>query len=218
MHRSLLGFRKFGMLNPVHERAERRIAPRQTMTTNLFDQSLSAHLELFSRVQTLRPDIEAAAERMGDALRTGGKVLIAGNGGSAADAQHFAAELVGRFQANRRALACVALTTDSSNLTAVGNDFGFDKVFSRQVEALARPGDIFVGISTSGNSANILEAVREAQAQGITSIALLGRDGGSLAAAADMSVIVPHNVTARIQEAHIFILHHWADVLERSLA
>ena len=188
------------------------------MTNSLFDQSLSAHLELFSTMQTMRPAVEAAAERMQAALAAGGKVLVAGNGGSAADAQHFAAELVGRFQCNRKALPSIALTTDSSNLTAIGNDFGVDAVFSRQVEALARPGDVFVGISTSGNSANIIAAVNEARAQGVASIALLGRDGGKLESLADMAVVVPHQVTARIQEAHIFILHHWADVLERAAA
>ena len=188
------------------------------MTNSLFDTSLTAHLELFSTLQTVRPAVEAAAERMKAAIAAGGKVLIAGNGGSAADAQHFAAELVGRFQINRRALASIALTTDTSSLTAIGNDFGFDAVFSRQVEALARPGDVFMGISTSGNSANIIAAVNEARTQGIASIALLGRDGGRLESLADMAVVVPHQVTARIQEAHIFILHHWADVLERAVA
>lgn len=188
------------------------------MTNSLFDVSLSAHLKLFSALQALRPAVEAAAERLCAALGAGGKVLVAGNGGSAADAQHFAAELVGRFQCNRRALACIALTTDTSNLTAIGNDYGFNNVFSRQVEALARPGDVFVGISTSGNSANIIAAVNEARAQGIASIALLGRDGGKLESLADMAVTVPHDVTARIQETHIFILHHWADVLERAAA
>lgn len=184
----------------------------------LFDQSLAAHLDLFGALHAVRPAVEAAAARLKAALRAGGKVLIAGNGGSAADAQHFAAELVGRFQCNRAALPCIALTTDTSNLTAIGNDFGFSSVFARQVEALARPQDVFVGISTSGNSANILEAVRGARARGAASIALLGRDGGKLAALADAAVIVPHDVTARIQEAHIFILHHWADVLERAVA
>ena len=188
------------------------------MTNSLFDTSLTAHLELFSKLQTVRPAVEAAAEQMKAAIAAGGKVLIAGNGGSAADAQHFAAELVGRFQCNRRALASIALTTDTSNLTAIGNDYGFDAVFSRQVEALARPGDVFVGISTSGNSPNIIAAVNEARTQGIASIALLGRDGGKLESLADMAVVVPHQVTARIQEAHIFILHHWADVLERAAA
>ena len=188
------------------------------MTNSLFDMSLSAHLELFSTMQTLRPAVEAAAERMKSALAAGGKVLVAGNGGSAADAQHFAAELVGRFQRNRAALGCIALTTDTSSLTAFSNVCGFEVVFSRQIEALARPGDVFVGISTSGNSANVIAAVNEARNRGIASIALLGRDGGKLEALADMAVVVPHQVTARIQEAHIFILHHWADVLERALA
>ena len=186
------------------------------MNSSLFAQSLAAHLELFHALHAVEPLVEAAARRMGAALRKGGKLLIAGNGGSAADAQHFAAELVGRFQADRRALPCVALTTDTSCLTAIGNDFGFKDVFARQVEALARPEDVFVGISTSGNSENILRAVTQARTRGIPSIALLGRDGGGLAPLADQAVIVPHTVTARIQEAHIFILHHWADLLERT--
>ena len=185
------------------------------MTNSLFDTSLTAHLELFSTLQTLQPAVEAAAERMKGTIAVGGKILIAGNGGSAADAQHFAAELVGRFQCNRMALASIALTTDTSNLTAIGNDFGFDAVFSRQVEALARPGDVFVGISTSGNSANIIAAVKEARAQGIASIVLLGRDGGELASLADKAENKKHDVTARIQEAHIYIMKNWADMLER---
>lgn len=185
------------------------------MTETLFDLSLQAHIEFFNQLRTAQAEVAQAAACMSAALRAGGKILIAGNGGSAADAQHFAAELVGRFQVDRRALACVALTTDSSNLTAVGNDFGFSRIFSRQVEALARPGDVFVGISTSGNSPNIIEAVRQARTQGVQSVALLGRDGGRLAVEADICVTVSHHVTARIQEAHIFILHHWADILER---
>lgn len=186
------------------------------MTSSLFAASLEAHLELFALLRTLAPQVEDAARHMGDALSGGGKILVAGNGGSAADAQHFAAELVGRFQRNRRALPCIALTTDTSNLTAIGNDFGFREVFSRQVEALGRHGDVFVGISTSGHSENIVSAVREARGQGMFSLALLGRDGGVLASLADMAVVVPHPVTARIQEAHIFLLHHWADCLERT--
>ena len=133
------------------------------MTNSLFDTSLTAHLELFSTLQTVRPAVEAAAERMKAAIAAGGKVLIAGNGGSAADAQHFAAELVGRFQCNRKALACIALTTDTSNLTAIGNDYGFDQIFQKQIQALGRKGDMLVAISTSGNSPNILNALRAAR-------------------------------------------------------
>ena len=183
-----------------------------------FAARLAAHQATFATLAAQEALFAEMATRIISALRAGHCVFVAGNGGSAADAQHFAAELVGRFQRNRRALACIALTTDTSNLTAIGNDYGFNDVFSRQVEALARPGDVFVGISTSGNSANIIAAVNEARAQGIASIALLGRDGGKLESLADMAVIVPHDVTARIQEAHIFILHHWADVLERAVA
>lgn len=184
--------------------------------TSLFVSSLEEHRNLFAGLCELAPQVEKVAQHMRAVLQGGGKILVAGNGGSAADAQHFAAELVGRFQLNRRALPCLALTTDTSQLTAIGNDFGFQDVFSRQVQGLGCPGDVLLGISTSGNSENIIHAVREARSRTMTSIALLGRDGGALASQADMAVIVPHQVTARIQEAHIFLLHHWADVLERT--
>lgn len=182
------------------------------MRTHLFD-----HIHLIQSLVDLESKIMQPAnlmERLPTAKR---KILIAGNGGSAADAQHFAAELVGRFQVNRRALPCIALTTDTSNLTAIGNDFGFREVFARQVEALGREGDAFIGISTSGNSENIISAVEEAKRQNMATIGLLGRDGGKLADMVDHAVIVPHDVTARIQEAHIFILHYWADCIERSI-
>ena len=190
------------------------------MTNSLFDMSLSAHLELFGALQTMRPAVEAAAERLGAALGAGGKVLIAGNGGSAADAQHFAAELVGRFQCNRKALACIALTTDTSNLTAIGNDYGFNDVFSRQVEALARPGDVFVGISTSGNSANIITAIEAAHERDMQVIAFTGRDGGKIAAMLkdnDILLNVPHPRTARIQEVHILLIHALCDCIDTML-
>ncbi|MBQ4133721.1 MAG: D-sedoheptulose 7-phosphate isomerase [Desulfovibrionaceae bacterium] len=179
---------------------------------------LQEHIRLFEELSVQNQTVRAACGIMADALRRGGKILIAGNGGSAADAQHFAAELVGRFQKNRRALPCLALNTDTSNLTALGNDFGFDTVFARQVEALGKPGDVFIGISTSGNSENIIAAAKEARRAGLVSVGLLGRDGGSLAGLVDYPVIVPHQVTARIQEAHIFILHYWAGVLEDTCA
>jgi D-sedoheptulose 7-phosphate isomerase len=186
------------------------------MSTSLFDASLREHRDLFSSLESLAPRIEAASQEMQAVLQQGGKILVAGNGGSAADAQHFAAELVGRFQSERQALPCLALTTDSSNLTAIGNDYGFQEVFSRQLQGLGMAGDLFVGISTSGNSPNIIQATKAARARGMRSLALLGCDGGQMAGLADLAVTVPHTVTARIQEAHIFILHHWADCLERS--
>ena len=182
------------------------------MSTHLFD-----HIHLIQSLVDLESKIMQPANLMETLPTAKRKILIAGNGGSAADAQHFAAELVGRFQVNRRALPCIALTTDTSNLTAIGNDFGFREVFARQVEALGREGDAFIGISTSGNSENIISAVEEAKRQNMATIGLLGRDGGKLADMVDHAVIVPHDVTARIQEAHIFILHYWADCIERSI-
>ncbi len=158
--------------------------------------------------------IVAQAEDMAERLRRGCKILVCGNGGSAADAQHFAAELSGRFLKERRALAGLALSTDSSALTAIGNDYGFDQVFSRQVEALGRPGDLLVGISTSGNSPNVLRAVEAAHALGMRTLGLLGRDGGRLRTLVDDPLVVPSSVTARIQEVHQLIYHSWCEVLD----
>ncbi|MDR0498106.1 MAG: D-sedoheptulose 7-phosphate isomerase [Holophagales bacterium] len=149
-----------------------------------------------------------------ECLASGAKIMVCGNGGSAADAQHFAAELCGRYVCERRALAGIALTTDTSALTAIGNDYGFDRIFSRQVEALGRAGDILIGISTSGNSENIVQAVRTAQSSGVQTLGLLGRDGGQLKSLMDDYLIVPSNVTARIQEIHIMIIHFWCEILD----
>jgi D-sedoheptulose 7-phosphate isomerase len=178
---------------------------------------LDEHNSLFAKLHEVKSVVEEAAQVITNALRNGNKIMICGNGGSASDAQHFAAELVGRFEAERKALPGIALTTDTSILTALGNDYGYEAVFSRQVEGLSVPGDALVGISTSGNSKNILLAVRSAKAIGLSTIGLLGRDGGALASEVDVPVIVPHSVTARIQEAHIFIVHFWADSIEREL-
>ena len=149
-----------------------------------------------------------------DTIHSGGCAFICGNGGSAADAQHFAAELTGRFERERRAWPAVALTTDTSALTAIGNDYGFDHVFSRQLEALGRPGDLLIAISTSGNSRNVLQAVAHAKANGIATIGLLGRDGGQLAREVDHALVIPSERTARIQEMHILILHIWCEMLD----
>ena len=145
------------------------------------------------------------------------KIMIAGNGGSAADAQHFAAELVGRYGFDRPSLPALALTTDTSNLTAIGNDYGYDKVFSRQLEGMGQEGDLFIGISTSGNSQNILNAFASAKAKGITTVALTGRDGGKMADAADYTLIVPSNDTPRIQESHLLIEHMICDAIEKEM-
>ncbi len=156
----------------------------------------------------------AQADDMAERLRRGGRVLVAGNGGSAADAQHLAAELSGRYLKERKALAGIALTTDTSALTAIGNDYGFDFVFSRQVEALGRPGDLFIGISTSGNSPNIIKAVESAKELGLRTLGLLGRDGGKLKGLVDDALVVPSTVTARIQEVHQMIYHFWCEALD----
>lgn len=156
----------------------------------------------------------AQADDMAERLRRGGRILVAGNGGSAADAQHLAAELSGRYLKERKALAGIALTTDTSALTAIGNDYGYDFVFSRQVEALGRPGDLFIGISTSGNSPNVIKAVESAKELGLKTLGLLGRDGGKLKALVDDALVVPSSVTARIQEVHQMVYHFWCEAID----
>jgi D-sedoheptulose 7-phosphate isomerase len=158
--------------------------------------------------------ILAQAADMAERLKRGCKILVCGNGGSAADAQHFAAELSGRYVKERRALAGLALTTDTSALTAIGNDYGYDQVFSRQVEALGRPGDLLVGISTSGNSPNVILAVEAAKSLGMRTLGLLGRDGGRLKDLVDDALVVPSTVTARIQEIHLMSYHFWCEALD----
>ena len=165
----------------------------------------------------LSPAIEAAVSLLVAAFTAGNKLLVCGNGGSAADAQHFAAEMVGRFKLERRALPAIALSTDSSILTAVGNDYGFDSIFSRQVEAHAVAGDVLVGISTSGNSPNVQSALLAAAGRGCRTVALLGRDGGSLKSAAELALVVPSFDTPRIQEGHIAIIHIVCDLVEKRL-
>jgi D-sedoheptulose 7-phosphate isomerase len=162
-------------------------------------------------------NIEKAARIIIKSLRLGGKVLIFGNGGSAADSQHMAAELVGRFKKERRALPAIALTTNTSILTSIGNDYGYDMTFSRQVAALGRKGDVAIGISTSGNSANVINAAKEARSLEMSTIALAGSDGGKLSKACDVSIIVRTKDTPRAQESHITIIHVLCDLIEREL-
>jgi D-sedoheptulose 7-phosphate isomerase len=158
--------------------------------------------------------VVAAARLLAEALRTGGKVMIFGNGGSAADAQHLAAEFVNRFQVERTPLAALALTTDTSILTSISNDYDFREVFAKQIMALGRPGDVALGISTSGSSANVVRALEVARAQGLKTLALTGRDGGPVAAQADLALIVPSAVTPRVQEVHITIGHLLCDLVD----
>lgn len=167
--------------------------------------------------QCLADKIAAAVDLVAEALGKGRKLLVMGNGGSAADAQHFAAEIVGRFKLERRALPAIALSTDSSILTAVGNDYGFDLVFRRQVEALAQAGDVIVGISTSGSSQNVYAALLLAGEIGCGTIGLLGRDGGTIAGIVDIPLTVPVQDTPRVQEAHITIIHIICELVERRL-
>jgi D-sedoheptulose 7-phosphate isomerase len=158
--------------------------------------------------------IEKIALLIVNALKKGSKILIFGNGGSAGDSQHFAAELVGRFQKERKGLAALALSTDTSSLTALSNDYSFNIVFKRQIEALGRPGDVAFAISTSGNAKNVLEAVRQANKMKLKTIGLTGKTGGGLSQTAGLSLIVPSNVTARIQESHILIIHIVCELIE----
>lgn len=162
-------------------------------------------------------DIEKAARAIITVLRAGGKVILFGNGGSAADSQHIAAELVGRFSKERRALPAIALSTNTSILTAVANDYSYAQTFQRQLDALADKKDIAIGISTSGKAANVIEAVKLANKKGITTIALTGGDGGELAKLAKISIIIPSKVTPRIQEAHITVGHIICELIEDAL-
>jgi len=188
------------------------------MTATLLHGYLAGHRQVFDAIEGLGPQIATAAERLAQCLRDGGKILLCGNGGSAADCQHVAAEFTGRFQKERAPLAALALTTDTSALTCIGNDYGFEQVFARQVQALGRAGDCLVGISTSGRSPNVVRAVQAARAGGLSTIGLLGRDGGELATLCDLAVVVPGADTARIQEAHLFIEHAWCGLVEHALS
>jgi len=169
---------------------------------------LNSHLKLVESItQKLIPSIEQAESLVLETLARGSKILICGNGGSAADAQHIAAELTGRFRIERRGLPCIALTTDTSALTAIGNDYGFEQVFARQVEALANSSDLLVGISTSGNSPNVINALKCARLIGCKTIGLSGNSGGQMNDCCDVNLVVPSDNTARIQEMHILIGH-----------
>ncbi|WP_369793199.1 SIS domain-containing protein [Pseudogulbenkiania sp. MAI-1] len=179
--------------------------------------NLEEHIELFSRISSLSSSVLQAGEMIASTLKSGNKLMLCGNGGSAADSQHIAAELTGRFVKDRVPLAAMALTTDSSALTCISNDYSYDEVFARQVLGLGREGDCLLAISTSGNSKNVMEAVKAARAMGIRSIGLLGKDGGTLLGMCDLAIVIPSNTTARIQEAHIFIGHTLCGMVEELL-
>lgn len=172
------------------------------------------HLRMFESLSTLFPAIGEVGLSLKQCLEQGGKILLCGNGGSAADSQHIAAEIVGRFKKERKGLAAIALTTDTSILTSVGNDYGYEYIFSRQVEGLCNPEDILIGITTSGNSKNVVNAIEVANSIGATTIGLTGGSGGKLNTLCATNIVIPSDVTARIQEAHIFIGHCLCEILE----
>jgi D-sedoheptulose 7-phosphate isomerase len=181
--------------------------------SKLIEDSIVTKQNLLRDTETITK-IAKASEILVEVLRQGNKLLLFGNGGSAADAQHIAAELVGRFAFNRPALPALALSVNTSCITAIGNDYGFDQVFSRQIEALGRPGDVAMGISTSGNSANVIRAVTTARKMGLHTIALTGRSGGALKNAVDYCICAPSNETPRIQECHILVGHVLSELVE----
>ncbi len=187
------------------------------MAQTVVAQSLAEHLEVARALEALRSDIARAGEMAAEALLAGGKLLFCGNGGSAADAQHLAAEFTGRFLKERRPLPALALHTNSSGLTAIGNDYGFDQVFARQVEAFGRPGDLLIGLSTSGNSANVLRAAQVARQASLTTLALTGAAGGALAEASDLCLKAPSTSTPRIQEIHILMGHIVCQIVEEAV-
>jgi D-sedoheptulose 7-phosphate isomerase len=176
------------------------------------------HQAVIESLVTVRAQIEIIGQRMTTCLDKGGKILWMGNGGSAADCQHFAAEIVGRFARPRRGFPSIALTTDSSVLTSIANDFSFDTIFARQIEALCQPNDVVVGISTSGNSRNVLCGMECAREVGAFVVALSGGDGGAIETLADASVVVPSYAVPRIQEAHVLVGHIWCELIDEFLA
>jgi D-sedoheptulose 7-phosphate isomerase len=177
-----------------------------------------SHREVMEALEReLGPKMIQVTDLLVDTFRSGNKLLVMGNGGSAADAQHLAGEIVGRFRLERRGLPAIALSTDSSILTAVGNDYGFEAIFSRQVEALAQEGDVVIGISTSGSSPNVLSALRLAREMGCRTVGLLGKDGGSIREMVDIDLTVPGQDTPRIQEGHITIIHILCELVEQAL-
>lgn len=184
---------------------------------SIFDQALDEHLVVIASLRAQRPILEQIANAMSEAVLAGRKILWCGNGGSAADSQHLAAELVGRFRRERRGLPSIALTTDTSVLTSIGNDYGYERIFSRQVEALCAEGDVLIGISTSGSSRNVCLALEAARSLGAFTVAFTGQGGGTIADIVDLAVRVGSKDTARIQEAHILCGHILCDWVERKV-
>jgi D-sedoheptulose 7-phosphate isomerase len=186
-----------------------------TSVNEVIDKEFEAHLKTIKAViGSMETPLQEASKLIVETLKSGNKVLLCGNGGSAADAQHIAAELTGRYKSERRGLPAIALTTDTSALTAISNDYGYAKVFDRQVEALANKGDLLIGISTSGNSDNIISALTTAKELGCTTLGLSGRDGGKMNALCDVNLVVPSDDTPRIQEMHILFGHILCQIVD----
>jgi D-sedoheptulose 7-phosphate isomerase len=180
-----------------------------------FEKSLARSVGTLESLAQIKPAIEAAADLIVGTLRRGGKLLVCGNGGSSAEASHFATELVGRFEANRRPLPAVALASDGALVTCIGNDFGFEQVFARQIAGLARPGDLVVAITSSGRSPNIIAALKEATRLGVETLALLGRDGGAAKGLATCELHVPGAAGGPAQESHLFLIHYFCERIDR---
>jgi D-sedoheptulose 7-phosphate isomerase len=189
------------------------VAEASALYRATFDETIALHERVKAQPQ---PVLDAVAAIL-EAFSRGGRLLLFGNGGSAADAQHVACELVSRYTRERRALAAIALTTDTSILTAIGNDYAFERVFARQIDALGRSGDVALAMSTSGQSPNVLAGLNAARAGRLTTIALTGRDGGPVGLAADVHINVPSSSTPRVQEVHLTLLHVMCDLVERAL-
>ena len=183
------------------------------ISSNL-NQAINDSVRILESLKDLEPQVSRAANLISECFRTGNKLLLCGNGGSAADASHFATELVVRFTKDRRALPAICLVSDSGILTAAGNDYGFDEIFARQVAAFGQPGDVRICLTTSGNSKNVIRALEEAKARKLKTFAFLGRDGGSTIGMADIDLLVKDNSTARIQEAHKLLIHVLCEIIE----
>jgi D-sedoheptulose 7-phosphate isomerase len=198
--------------------ADRKSSVDEAQIDRIFQHEFEQHKSVAeATARTVRRDFGSALAIMEQSVRQGGKLLFFGNGGSAADAQHIAAELVVRYKSDRKAIAAIALTTDTSTLTACGNDLGFDAIFERQIEALGRPGDVAIGISTSGKSPNVLRGLRQARNGGLKTVGVAGGTGGDMGTICDSMITVPSTVTARIQEMHITIGHMLCVALETRL-
>jgi D-sedoheptulose 7-phosphate isomerase len=211
------GYSSSGLVEKI--RSGGRVSDVKTEETGIARRSLDQHLDTFNAlIRDCSGQIDECARIIVDTVKNGGKILICGNGGSAADAQHIAAEFVGRYETERRALPAIALTTDTSALTALANDYDFERIFSRQVDALAAEGDCLIGISTSGNSPNVIAAVMAARRKGCRIIGMTGAKGKKLTALCDAALVVPSERTARIQEAHITVAHIWCEIVDETIS